>query len=289
MGDSERIASFFESYAARLEGWSRSIPPFSPPEPPSGAPSGPPWIDPDDVVFDPRLISEILVGIIDDLRVATGRLTPDLRRLRDLAEADGTAAVRIVRATLSNDTRRLEALAEETGLPHPLLEFFGVYLARPFLARAAGVVDRAGTQVPRSGFSCPACGGAAALAFLMPESGARRLWCRRCGLDWAVPRLECAACGNTDFENLGYFVIEGEESRRVDFCRRCGSYVKTIDARKAEGGSPLARADVEDLTSEELDAAAAREGFAPPAGAGSPLTFAGNDGRTRMNREGGDS
>ncbi|MFH1279247.1 MAG: formate dehydrogenase accessory protein FdhE [Candidatus Eisenbacteria bacterium] len=229
--------------------------------------SGRPWVDRAGIDFEPDRVSEILRGILEDLRLVSRGLTPDLERIRALAEKDESAPAGLLEAILSNDSTRVDQLATKTEFPSRLLRFLGGYLARPFLAAAVRGFDPESVDANLSNASCPACGCTAELGFLMPENGKRHLWCRHCGTDWAVLRLKCPVCSNTDGETLGYFVLEGDRGRRVDFCRRCGRYMKTIDARETGGGDPFARADIENLSSEELDTAAAHEGFEPAAGA----------------------
>jgi FdhE protein len=83
-----------------------------------------------------------------------------------------------------------------------------------------------------------------------------------------VRRLRCLSCGNADPATLGYFELEGDGGRRVDYCEKCRRYVKTVDLRATSGESGPARRDLEDLSSAELDLAAAREGFIPLAADG---------------------
>ena len=109
------------------------------------------------------------------------------------------------------------------------------------------------------------------MAFLVPD-GKRTLWCAACGTTWGVERLVCPACGTADQSALGYLSIEGDEARRIDTCRACGGYIKTVDMRARGLKWTLARADLELLRSADLDVLAAREGLAPMGRTAIPTT-----------------
>ncbi|MEE8319072.1 MAG: formate dehydrogenase accessory protein FdhE [bacterium] len=106
--------------------------------------------------------------------------------------------------------------------------------------------------------SCPACGGAPAVAYLEGEGGKRYLVCHRCHTQWRFGRVMCPFCNNTDNKGLGYFTIEEEsELLRVDFCRACDGYIKTWDVRDKLDTFP----EVEDLLTVRYDLAGEGEGF----------------------------
>lgn len=270
MEEKERIASFFERYATRLGKWDGLIH-FSPPpeaEARARVEAGRPWVDSAVIEVAPEQASRILSEILEDLQSDTAEETEDLSRVHELTVKGELQPAELLRAALSADSSAVDQIAIENAVPPPLLHFLGAYLARPFLAAAVRGFDPESVNANRATATCPACGRVAVLAFLMPEGGQRRLWCRSCGTDWPVQRLKCPSCGNRDQQTLGYFTVEGDEERRVDFCRACQCYLKTADLREFKGEQPLSRADLEDLLSEKLDTAALHEGFVPMAKAG---------------------
>jgi FdhE protein len=105
---------------------------------------------------------------------------------------------------------------------------------------------------------CPLCGGVPSMGELTGDES-RRLHCSVCATAWSFPRLRCAACGNTDPDALEYFTAEGETAHRVDVCRSCSSYLKTVDSREAGENLPM---DIEDVSTLHLDLLAQKEGFA---------------------------
>lgn len=110
--------------------------------------------------------------------------------------------------------------------------------------------------------NCPACGAFPAMARLEKETGKRRLWCSTCNSEWSHKRLKCPFCGNDDPERLEYFYLEDGSPYRVDVCRDCKGYLKTIDENKGDLGGILFMA--EDIKTSYLDLLAEKEGFKKP-------------------------
>ena len=110
---------------------------------------------------------------------------------------------------------------------------------------------------------CPTCGHSAALAILSKEQdGKRYLWCPLCETRWAFKRIGCPACEEDNPDNLGYFRVEGtEDGYRVNYCKKCNSYIKTYDEQKriSENKDWF----IEDKNTGYLDFLAIKEGFKP--------------------------
>ncbi len=105
---------------------------------------------------------------------------------------------------------------------------------------------------------CPVCGSFPYLAELRGEEGRRYLYCAECGTDWGFERIGCPFCGNDEQKKLAYFSAENELQYRVDVCKSCKRYIKTIDFRKtAQDLIP----DVENLATLHLDVLAKKEGL----------------------------
>lgn len=248
IGDGERIAGFLETYETRLEAWVEALTS-------AGDPSVP--------------LAAILDELLDDLGSAANGVPPSLQQLR-VAIAEGAVTPReFAEAALASDPASMERLADRTRMSAAACRAVGNLLARPLLrARAGSTLMPPGGAI---GLECPVCGRPAAMAFLVPD-GKRTLWCVACGTTWAVERLVCPACGSADQSSLGYLSIEGDEARRIDTCRACGGYLKTVDMRARGLKWTLARADLELLRSADLDLLAAREGLAPMGRAAIPTT-----------------
>jgi FdhE protein len=113
---------------------------------------------------------------------------------------------------------------------------------------AAGAVDR-----------CPVCACRPVLALLSEVGhGARRsLLCGLCNTEWPAMRVSCPACGEAHAETLSVFRADEYPSTRVDACRACRTYVKTLDLTRDNTAVPGA----DDLASLPLDLWAREQGY----------------------------
>lgn len=207
----------------------------------------------------PRLAEEVVKARVAEKRPMVGREDlmewgPHLNKLGDLlvaalADHEETAALAaglrlalvsgrleaglLAGAALAGDAESLAAWAEENGLHQQQLAFVAAELAGPPIRlMGEGWLD-AGT-VQSSG-DCLVCGQEPLLARLDAESGARWLVCSLCASQYRVARLGCAFCGNSGVSTLGYLVPEdGPRGWRIDYCERCGRYIKTLDERGAD-------------------------------------------------------
>jgi FdhE protein len=210
-----------------------------------------------------------------DLRVDKEKADDFLRRLTEVLEIHGhqgkeeLAQLRMVieegrletedlfRVCLDRDRRAFEERANVVEIPPALLE----YVLDTALSYALLRAREEGLEVPTDNWNhgyCPCCGGLPAMGEIFNQDGMRRLHCATCSTSWSFPRLRCAYCGNSDAETLEYFTAEGEESHRVDVCRKCSCYLKVIDNRTEVSDIPM---DIEDVSTLHLDLLAQKEGF----------------------------
>ncbi len=107
---------------------------------------------------------------------------------------------------------------------------------------------------------CRACGAPPVVATLrdLPNAlGSRGLLCGRCGTEQRIRRLTCVRCGETAADRLHIHSAESVPHVRVDECRSCASYLKTVDLRKRGDAVP----QVDDLATLELDLWARERGL----------------------------
>ena len=147
--------------------------------------------------------------------------------------------------------------ASAVGVDPGPLAFLGRAFLSPLAERLAESA-RPGDQDPRAS-TCPTCGWPAQVSKLEDETGAegnRRLICAFCATDWVFPRSVCVQCGTTGDEGLEFHADETLTYVRVEACRSCRHYLKTVDRRVLGLAEPL----VEDLATPELDLWAAEQG-----------------------------
>jgi FdhE protein len=152
---------------------------------------------------------------------------------------------------------RAEALKVDAALTATILRlaFFPV-LAK--IAQAWHGGDSRGTPSWDYGY-CPTCGSWPLLGEFRGLEQIRFLRCGLCASGWQFARLRCPFCDNRDHRQLGYFHVEGEESRyRAATCDACHGYVKMVSTLDALSAPQLLVADLATL---HLDLAAGERGY----------------------------
>lgn len=190
--------------------------------------------------------------------------------LETLAGVDPAAAdpFGILDAALRQDRSSIERLAAESGAATGAFAAVADLLPIPFLQACGRRWSGLSPQDWTRGY-CPICGAWPALAEIRGVERSRRFRCRRCGGDWTGAWLRCPFCGLNDHELLISLVPEGREpSARVDACKRCCGYVKSVTALRA---SPPEQVIVSDLATVHLDISAVAEGYRRPSGLGYPV------------------
>ena len=112
--------------------------------------------------------------------------------------------------------------------------------------------------------NCPVCGVKPHYGLLKDKEGVRMLACWLCGFRWVFPRLMCPYCLNKDLDHLGFFTVESRESCRVNFCKKCSSYVKVFDLKEAVAED--VHLPVRNLATLLWDFYGKKEGFEPGSG-----------------------
>ena len=108
--------------------------------------------------------------------------------------------------------------------------------------------------------TCPQCGWPPQASMLENEpdaQGTRRLVCALCATAWVFPRSVCPGCGVSGDEGLQFHVDDAMPHVRVEACRTCRRYLKSVDLRVTGLAVPL----VDDLATPELDLWAAGQGL----------------------------
>jgi FdhE protein len=103
---------------------------------------------------------------------------------------------------------------------------------------------------------CPACGAWPSLGeyFL----GDRLNRCAYCAAAWPLPAPCCTYCGEAGDDFRIVAANRDHPGRRLELCRKCGGYLKTLDVARP---TPFPLLSVEDLGSQDLDQAAIHHGF----------------------------
>lgn len=184
-----------------------------------------------------------------------GPLLPPAMKLFDLVQEWGPPELAAEAAALERATdgeRRgllLEFLRRPSELD-PARAFFPRILLQPRAMLASGDGPEGDPQLAQG--RCPRCGGLPLASVLRGSS--RFLACSFCGKEWSFPPEICPRCLDA---RRSAFETKGIDGVRVEGCKACRGYLKSIDT----GVIPDAEPAVEVVATEELDRLARERGF----------------------------
>ena len=168
----------------------------------------------------------------------------------------------LLEASINQDGDRLERLAAESAMDPALLAALGQLIALPLLQACGEKAEPVlHGNVWERGY-CPVCAAWPAMAEVRGSERERSLRCGRCGTAWPWPHLKCAFCSNDDHRTLGYLAADKtREAMQATTCDRCHGYLKGVSSLIAMDAGELL---LKDLSTLELDAAAAERGYGRP-------------------------
>ena len=216
-----------------------------------------PLFSKNDLPLDFETSSALLSRFLDHLTSAKREDTDGLKKALEKSKSESAWASDLFRAMLEKDDEGLTEMGEETDLDPKVLQFLAQLALRPSLEELRKSVSE---HMDKSGWDygyCPLCGSPPNMSYF-DKTGKRHLHCELCGEEWPHPRFNCPFCQNQEQKGLGYFHSEEEQGLRVDFCRKCNRYIKTVDKRIAEDAGPM---ELEYLATLHLDLLANKHGF----------------------------
>lgn len=216
------------------------------------------------VELDAAPFMPFVLAFCDDL--AQGAAGQPAARLRDMLERGKIDVASLLESSLMRRQTAIRVKANHVGVAPDVLWLVAELGAAPLAHRlqrtclhdaaAADGTLRAALDAWDDG-SCPACGSWPALAEEL--AGIRQLRCSFCGAAWQPPVRRCIYCATADGSFLVASVSETEQqSRRVELCRSCGGYLKSLTVART---TPFALLPVADLASCDLDVGAVERGY----------------------------
>jgi formate dehydrogenase maturation protein FdhE len=138
-----------------------------------------------------------------------------------------------------------------------LLQPFAESVALPQHAEVRA--SEASYAIPKGTCQCPVCGGHPIVGTLRERGhGSRRsLVCGFCLTEWATPRAVCPFCSESGVDALLVYRAEEFPDIRIEACRTCQNYIKTVDLTVNGAAIPI----VDDLASLAMDLWAAGRGY----------------------------
>ena len=210
-----------------------------------------------DLPLDFEASAALMSRFLDHLAATKREDAEGLKKALEQSKGDSGWANRLFRAVLEKDGENLTRMGKETELDPKALQFLAQLALKPALQALRNSVSE---EIDKGDWDygyCPLCGSQPNMAYF-DKTGKRHLHCELCGKEWPHPRLNCPFCQTQEQKSLGYFHSEQEEGFRVDFCRKCNRYIKTVDKRIVEDAAPM---EVEYLATIHLDLLASKHGF----------------------------
>ncbi len=179
--------------------------------------------------------------------------------LAKVAEVGTEVITQGARALLTTDVADREgllstALDPDAPDPGPADDVQAGFYARAFLEPLVTSLAAADSRVPSDWTQghCFRCGcepGVAVLRDLPDALGSRSLVCGMCATEWRFSRLTCSHCGETKADRLIIHTAESIAHVRIEECKTCERYLKTVDLRVKGDAIPL----VDEVATVELD------------------------------------
>ncbi len=187
--------------------------------------------------------------------------------IRDAIVSGNIEPGSLLAASLARQQAAIRTGATHRGLAPDLVWLVAELAVSPFvhalqtllLARAADET-LVGALAAWDRGHCPACGSWPALAEVV--GGHRTLRCSFCSSAWELPTYACIYCDDGGDRFLTAAPDEQRKDRRIEACRACGSYLKTIDVTAL---SPFPLLSISDIETTDLDLAAMDHRYQRPA------------------------
>jgi FdhE protein len=209
---------------------------------------------------------ETLAPVMDELARAITDFSgyAAARRVADALSAGALDVTRLLALVYQRDQDGVRQLAAEHALVVDMLWLVGDLVVAPMvhLQQRAALRERDADSPVRDGLErwdqgyCPACGSWPALAEFF--TGERLLRCAFCACTWRMGSPRCTYCGERGERFTTLVPQRAHVGRRLELCRQCGGFLKTLDADTI---TPFPLVAIEDLASSDLDQAALHHGF----------------------------
>lgn len=214
---------------------------------------------------DTTQIGPLVMGFCDDL--ATGGAGPPAERVRRTLEERQIDLGSLLAASLMRQLHAVRTTANHIGIAPDLLWLVAELGAAPLANRLQDryLVAAAGSHVEvRDALAtwdegaCPACGSWPAFAERLHEQ--RHLRCSFCGTSWQPTGYRCIYC-DEDSDRFLTAAADDPSGARLELCRRCGGYLKSLPVSDS---TPFGLLAVADLSSSDLDVKAVERGYGRP-------------------------
>lgn len=209
---------------------------------------------------------DVLTPVMADLGAAIAAATgyAAARRVADALTTGVIDPARLLALVYQRDQDGVRQLASDHALVVDMLWLLGDLVVAPVvhLQQRAALRESEPESPVREALErwdqgyCPACGSWPALAEFF--FGERLLRCAFCTCTWRPAVDRCAFCREKGEAFTTVVPDRNQPGRRMELCRACGGFLKTLDVATV---TPFPLVAIEDLASSDLDQAALHHGF----------------------------
>lgn len=210
------------------------------------------------------ILGPAVLSLCDAL--AAGGAADAATHIRQAVASGNIEVGSLLAASFKRDQAAIRSGATHRGLAPDLVWLVAELAVSPFIhAIQRALFERTGADALRDALAawghgyCPACGSWPAVAEVV--GGHRTLRCSFCATAWELPAYACIYCGEQGAPFVTAAPNEERKDRRVELCRTCGGYLKTIDLDEL---SPFPLLAISDIETTDLDVAAMEHGYARP-------------------------
>jgi FdhE protein len=210
----------------------------------------------------PQALKDTALRLCEAL--ATGDARDSALHIRDALASGSIETGSLLTASLARNQEAIRTTSVHHGLSPDLMWLVGELGATP-LAHALQRKLSASSDAAARAFQCwhrghcPFCGSWPALIEVV--HGARTPRCSFCASAWQTRSDRCLYCGDSGDDLVAAAPDLERKRRRLDLCRRCGSYTKVIEVTAL---TPFPLIAIEDLATSDLDRGAMERGYGRP-------------------------
>jgi FdhE protein len=210
-------------------------------------------------------LTPVLLGLCTAL--AEGGAGDAATHIRQALESGSVEPGSLLAASVARDQSAIRTGAAHRGLAPDLVWLVAELTVSPYVHALqrlliAGAVDervKFALETWNRGY-CAACGSWPAVAEVV--GGHRALRCSFCASAWELPSYACIYCHHAGEQFVTAAPNEERKDRRIEICRACGGYLKSIDIAEL---SPFPLLSISDIETTDLDLAAMEHGYQRPA------------------------
>jgi FdhE protein len=200
-----------------------------------------------------------------------GTLKPAVAKFKEAVIKGRITLPDMFRAVMNSN----ESMLRDSALKAEIQPAFLFFITQQILACILGAYATVHAEVLSKIFwreaYCPVCGSFPDISvlqrpdidqseFLAGGGGKKMMHCSCCSHQWHFRRGTCPACNNDEAGAIHYFHVEEQSAERVEYCKKCNTYLNNVDLRSSTSTPDLT---ITPLTLIHLDMKAAQKKLTP--------------------------